>query len=163
MRYQRTCKEGDPLAPKELAGAPTWKAGELWEVESILKAEKRSGIWYIKVKWEGWADPTEERRSELLSQGCSVEVRHLVMEACANARMRKRTVTTEDDEEFESAESSDGEDETAEDSALDGQYCMQMTAEAEELYQSPVKKQVIDEEDIRTVMCLFEAHRRIMM
>ena len=103
-------RDDDPLAPMERDDFPSsWEPG-LYEVERILKAEKRSGIWYVTVKWEGWTRPTEEPRRVLLDGA-----KGSILEACARAQMKNRTVQTESQEEYVSSDSSDEEEELDED------------------------------------------------
>ena len=89
----------NPLEPLERVDAPDWLPGSMFNVDKILKAEKRKGVWWIRVKWEGWSEPTEERRKDLL-EDCTPAVRKLVLAECAHAVTRRRTVETEDEDEF---------------------------------------------------------------
>ena len=131
VQYRRN--PDNPLEPPERVDAPTWAPGAIYEVEKILKAEKRKGVWWILVKWEGWTEPTEERRKDLL-QDCTKEVRRLVLEACAHAVTRQRSVRIEDDEEFTySASSDDDESETTKDESPIGEYVINEKAGLDDL------------------------------
>ena len=92
----------------------------MFNVDKILKAEKRKGVWWIRVKWEGWSEPTEERRKDLL-EDCTPAVRKLVLEECAHAVTRRRTVEIEDEDEFTFSASSD-DNEGARDGEATGEF-----------------------------------------
>ncbi|NCF78216.1 MAG: NUDIX domain-containing protein [Proteobacteria bacterium] len=79
-----------PLAPLQVAGPPADKDGE-YEVESVLSAVKRSGRWYLTIKWVGYAETTEETRT-WLKQAASPTVVAMAEEAIARAMLRKRNV-----------------------------------------------------------------------
>ena len=92
----------------------------MFNVDKILKAEKRKGVWWIRVKWEGWSEPTEERRKDLL-EDCTPAVRKLVLEECAHAVTRRRTVEIEDEDEFTFSASSD-DNEGVHDDEANGEF-----------------------------------------
>ena len=58
----------------------------------------------------GWTDITTEKRKDILLEA-GAEVRRMVREACARAVMRKRTVETEDYDEFTYSDQSDDDEE----------------------------------------------------
>ena len=80
-----------PLAPLQTEGPPADKDGE-YEVESVLSAVKRSGRWYLTIKWVGYSETTEETRT-WLKQAASPAVVAMAEEAIARAMLRKRNVT----------------------------------------------------------------------
>ena len=154
-RYTYRRRDDEPFEPMEIDDTPTWEPGDMYPVEKILKAEKRGGVWYVLVKWEGWLQPTEERRKDLLKD-CSQEVRKMVADECARAQMGKRAVTIEDVDEFDDELSSESEDETPASASEDdenGQYMMTNV---------PEKSDGPNFHDVRSVMCIFDAYSTML-
>ena len=68
----------------EEEGAPPDEDG-YYRAESILKAKKCGNRWMVLVKWEGWAEPTWEYKSDLL-KSAGKDVQTEVKHAIAGAR-----------------------------------------------------------------------------
>ena len=97
----------NPLANPEFVGQPPDDDGN-YEVQDVIGAIKRGKHWYVKVKWQGWAEPTEERRVDILD-GCGSDVKQMVRKACAAAHLNNRAYQIDEQE----GDDSDGEGEDA--------------------------------------------------
>ena len=114
-----------PLGGTEVNGPPPLQDGR-YEVESIIKAYKVGQRWRVLVKWEGYVQPTEESRADIL-QDCSPLVRQWIREACAAAILSRHGPT------MESAIDGDDElgdgDEMEETDVVNGEQCFLMSTD----------------------------------
>ena len=97
-----------PFASLEQVGAPPHDDGT-YDVEDILGATKRGGVWYVTVKWAGWRMPTEERRKDLL-ENAGEDVQRDVRKAVASARLGNRHTVVADDSDEADLEAAEDED-----------------------------------------------------
>ena len=101
----------NPFDTPELDGAPPDDDGH-YEVEEIIKAEKRGGRWNLLVKWRGWSEANWEPRKEFLEE-CGEDVRKMARQAVAAAVLKHRGHTIMDGESSSEEEDPDVNDDSS--------------------------------------------------
>jgi len=107
--------ESHPLGGSETVGPPPDEDG-YYEVETVLSAYKVGKRWMIRIKWEGYTQPTDEPRVEIL-RNCTPEVRRAIRHACATAILGNGPDHGQEDA-LEADESDDDVDEAIEEDSL---------------------------------------------
>ena len=84
----------DPLGPPEKEGKPRNDDG-YYEIDRIIGAYRRGRRWYIRVKWGGWQEPTDEPKTRLINgpPPLAPEFRNQVHQACARAMSQGGSTT----------------------------------------------------------------------
>jgi hypothetical protein len=91
-----------------------------YEIDRVVSAEKRKGKWYLMIKWRGYAQLTEEPRSEIY-KSATAAVRREIERAIKVAGMPNRS-TEEDDHSESDSDESDVAEPTPETRALDQNF-----------------------------------------